>query len=497
MTVPAQNNLQWIIGYQNDPTHGFGLNCLDFRNHEIKVYPYEYQNNLLWIGIGSTFVCDTSGNFVLMSDNCSIYDSHLNIIEGGKQMHHNEFASGYCKPDIKDYGVVGVNVLFPSKTHSDTYYQLYKDLDVIDPIGVLSQNLYFNIIVRDQNGTFRVERQDTLYRNLPQVVPTVSPIYNKQTKRWTFFTIDNITNKYTFFDINEETRKVDTLHSQKIGEPLDTYNQFLLPGIFSPDHKTFSAVVANVGLQVFDFDESINKFSNPRNIFFPTYTYERSSFGICYSPGSQFVYITTGGGTDPLTSQLSYLYQLDLTDNTAELITIFNYVDEISWPIWMGTISQGPDCRLYVSPATTTHWMHVIHHPDRKGAACDFQPMAIDMPYRVNHFLPAYINAGQDCDSTYVWPFPLSVKKMEEKSIRVSVYPNPVTDFLFIESKDLRPGQWIMELCYLNGRTVYRSKKMEAITNQIDISALMPGMYVLRILSREGKLLLTDKIVKM
>jgi len=42
------NNKQWVFGYQDEPSSKLGLNCLDFTNHEIKVYPYEYQNGISW-----------------------------------------------------------------------------------------------------------------------------------------------------------------------------------------------------------------------------------------------------------------------------------------------------------------------------------------------------------------------------------------------------------------------------------------------------------------
>ena len=93
----------------------------------------------------------------------------------------------------------------------------------------------------------------------------------------------------------------------------------------------------------------------------------------------------------------------------------------------------GPDCRIYVSPGTSSLGMHVIHQPNVAGLACNFEEKAIIPFGRVNFDLPnlpMYRFNGQ-CDSTIAWGIISDVEEViEEKEGKVRLFPNPATDLV-------------------------------------------------------------------
>lgn len=85
-TVSAQYiNKQWVFGYEYEPDYKVGMNCIDFNDHKIEVYPYDYQDDVIFMAFSSAFINDNEGKIALLSDNCSIYDKELHFIEGGEK----------------------------------------------------------------------------------------------------------------------------------------------------------------------------------------------------------------------------------------------------------------------------------------------------------------------------------------------------------------------------------------------------------------------------
>ena len=495
LTVAQVRNNQWVFGYDEDIPNQFGMSSLEFVYPDIFLSVYGYQNEPSWVGVGSSFVCDRNGKIALISDNCSIYDHTFGVIEGGENMHGNSFSQGYCKTNSKIFGLWQTNILFPSSSESNTYYQLYQDLHMVDSLlGLASLNLMFNLIKKNEQGRFYIAKHDTISKNRYQVLYTVTPAYYD--RKWYFYNMDNKSNTYHMYSIDESNNKVDTLFSQNIGEPLQRKDQQGTSGIFSPDLKTFSITVSGKGLMIFDFDIRTQLFSNSRFIYLPLYPRYGFSPGMAYSPNSRFVYVSTFGYDAP-GGNTNFLYQVDLQSNTSELIATFFEPDEVGWPIGIGSITQGPDCRLYVSPGSTTHFIHTIHHPDRKGAACTFQPLAINVPTLLFSNLPTFVTSGEDCDSTYNWPFkPLGTHDSDLHDPGISLYPNPASEYLFLRSEITSPVDWSVYFYDARGTVVATQHNISAPVTQLRIDLLTAGIYFYKICDTQGKILKSGKIVK-
>ncbi len=486
------NNKQWVFGYDRDTLYKLGLNCLDFTNHEIRVYPYEYQNGISWITFSSSFICDTSGNIALISDNCSIYDKEFVTIEGGAQMHNNYWSVGYCLEDSHVYFPTKSNIVFPFIKSRLDYFQLYKDFYSTDEY--VSSAFILNKIGMNKQSKLAVQSHDTIDDKKYQSITMINPTLNRNKDAWWLFNLGNNTNEYRAFLLNDE--KLDTMHIQNIGRKLNERSQTINGAIFSPDNKLMVQLVNGIGLQIFDFDDQTGLFSNVREIKVEIDTFDRWAFGMCFSPNSRFLYVSTlADNSDP--TYLNYLYQIDFQNSEVELIATFFQIDDTGWNVGIGSISRGPDCRLYVSPASTSHWMHVIHYPNEKGAACGFQPMAIDLPFRVGQVLPNFMQTRSDCDPTYEWPFPLATQTPgEEVYADISISPNPGKDIVFLNSEKIQPSLWKLDIYDMNGKLVKVVKGIDSYITQINIYDLSAAVYIYKVSDREGRLLKVGRLIK-
>jgi hypothetical protein len=137
---------------------------------------------------------------------------------------------------------------------------------------------------------------------------------------------------------------------------------------FSPDASMLAFNSSeDKKVYLYGFDNATGQMSNPQEIPYSDNP-DDIGRGLAFSFDSRFIYVTTS----------SDLYQIDLQDgNSVEHIAHHFGPDEDGWPVAMGNITLGPDCRMYISPGSTTYYLHVVHHPNEKGAACGFEARAL------------------------------------------------------------------------------------------------------------------------
>ena len=492
--IAQYNNKQWVFGYEYEPEapYRLGINCLDFNDHQIRVYPYEYQNGISWLSHSSSFICDSSGRIVLITDNCTDYDRKLNIIEGGEMLHNDEWGNEYCLDDSHGYFPTKTNIFFPDVKNSKVFYQLYKNFLATDEY--VSSSLMLNTIVQDEDGRYIVQSHDTIDDRKYQHINLIEPTLNHDKDSWWIFNHKNNTNEYTAYLLKDGN--LDKIETQLIGRALNERSTAITSTIFSPDNKRIVQVVNGVGVQVFDFDDETGLFSNAREIKVRVDTFEYWAYGLCFSPNSRFLYLATTGDYFDI-HFTGHLYQIDMEEGTVENLGSFTEKDDTGWDMGIGSISRGPDCRLYITTGGTNYWMHVIHYPDEKGIACNFQPLALEMPFRIAKVMPNFLQYGSGCDPTYDWPFPMATQiPGEEITTDINISPNPGRDMVFLNSKESKPSAWTISVYDMSGRSVMKVDDIDAYTTQLDISALSAAVYIYKVTDRDGKIRKTGRLIK-
>jgi Secretion system C-terminal sorting domain len=86
--------------------------------------------------------------------------------------------------------------------------------------------------------------------------------------------------------------------------------------------------------------------------------------------------------------------------------------------------------------------------------------------------------------------------KTIDDPITINIYPNPASDQLFIQHDlNLNKSTSSVLLMDVMGRVVLQ-KPLDASLIQLDVSTISPGIYFVQILSKEGRVSVCKKIIK-
>jgi hypothetical protein len=88
------------------------------------------------------------------------------------------------------------------------------------------------------------------------------------------------------------------------------------------------------------------------------------------------------------------------------------------------------------------------------------------------------------------------VDNLENEKINFSVYPNPVSERLFVKLLDVNVDLLKMTINDLNGRTMMVVNNTD-LQNSIDVSMLPQGVYFVQLMDNKTKSISTRKFVKM
>jgi hypothetical protein len=92
--------------------------------------------------------------------------------------------------------------------------------------------------------------------------------------------------------------------------------------------------------------------------------------------------------------------------------------------------------------------------------------------------------------------FVTSVENLENEKINFSVYPNPVSERLFVKLLDVNVDLLKMTINDLNGRTMVVLNNTD-LQNSIDVSMLPQGVYFVQLMDNKTKSISTRKFVKL
>ncbi len=246
---------------------------------------------------------------------------------------------------------------------------------------------------------------------------------------------------------------------------------------FTPDGSKFVRFNAREGLQVFDFDRTTGTLSNFNFTPFPEFEWPDVAIGgLGISSSSQFAYV----------SNSRRVFQYDLwaedIDRSRQLIHEMTNPDSLH-PLLHPTavnFQLGPDCKLYSYNISGDKY-NVIHRPDERGAACDFEQGGLDLgvwvfrdqPYFPNFRLGPLGDEGSPCAdiiSSNEPPRPAPVAGL-------SVFPNPAgaETNLFLPA-GAGPGDFRWRLFDAAGRLLRAVELRAATTTRVGLDT-PAGLY--------------------
>ncbi|GIV30701.1 MAG: hypothetical protein KatS3mg029_0052 [Saprospiraceae bacterium] len=162
----------------------------------------------------------------------------------------------------------------------------------------------------------------------------------------------------------------------------------------------------------------------------------------------------------------------------------------------------GPDCRIYIQQvASTTPSFHIIHHPDRKGAECGFEPNGLTWPaIGINgRSLPNHPNYRLGtpwpvCDSTILLT---ATAELVPAPAALRLWPNPAGQTLHVGAPQVSVRALHAVLYDARGIEV-RTLRLAAGQSewQLSLEGLPPGLYMLVLRSDRGLVVALGRFVE-
>jgi len=476
MLTPSAINAQkhdyiWVAGRQNHPsTTKFGGSIIDFNQRPPSIQ-YHYRPTNMFTSNAS--LCDTSGNLLFYSNGCVIARADDEILYNGDNLNPGYMHDLRCDSWNDGYGGGYPSIVALPQPETDSVFYLFHERSeyVSSPKEDLYNNqlLYSGIWRSPSKGRMEVTEKNIEIMGDSLAAGELSAVKHGNGKDWWVILPRRNSNQFYVFLFNKDGI-VDTL-LQTIGYKPLVQDESRGQTTFSSDGSQMIRYFPIGGIMLYDFDRLSGTFSN-YSTFKVNYGNDPVFDGGCgISPSGQFLYIT----------QQIQIYQFDLwaSNIPASQIKVAIW-DGFKDPIGVtfGVCQLGPDCKIYCRTGDMRYY-HIIHNPDEKGLACNFEqrglvlptPSGASIPYFPNYRLGPIDNPGVPCSPTVsVTEQPVS------HTAGVQVWPNPVSEQVHFGRVGWDESSRRLVLYDVWGRVV-RSVEFHGAAHTLAVEDLMSGVY--------------------
>jgi hypothetical protein len=241
---------------------------------------------------------------------------------------------------------------------------------------------------------------------------------------------------------------------------------------FSSDGRMYARFTPADQLFLFDFDRNEGILSHFRHVHVSD---SGQIGGLAFSPNSEFLYVS---------SQYD-LYQLDMraVDVQNSIEHIAHYDGYFSpFPTTFFLMQLGPDCRIYMIAPNGVDVMHVIHEPDERGIACNFEQHGLQLPVYNTITLPNFPNYRLDFGPSCVGSI-TGLADTVESAKKIQIGPNPATRYIDLWATEEEVSIYLYNLigqCVLSRKL---NKEIDFIRVEFELAN---GTYVYSIVTRDG-----------
>lgn len=441
------------------------MNMLDFNDGAVTISHYNI-GKAYEIGEEGATICNDEGQLSLVSNGCHISNKELDIIIGGDTIDGYDWAyKNYCELGLAMPSFQSTMIFNQINSHIVIHKNLYIDE------GSKSSTIRMKKII-GEGIDFQVISDEVIIDTTLMFGKLKTTFHHNRDDIWV---IANPFNSNEFISILINKDSIIRMPAQKLGPILDDYTFGRFKQVAFSSNNNMMAMNSVEGLLVYDFDDETGVLSNFKLYKYPTLISDgihKVASGICFSPSGDYAYV----------SNVERIFQIDLSSNPDDP-DYYDYgfqwiAGPDGWPIGVGNMMTGPDCRIYASCGTTTNFMHVIHYPDRKGAAAELQKH-IPVPMRIDNDFPLVPNLFPTCDSTIVFDISTSVLEPINVESPLILYPNPAVDRTTLTiSPELKGTVFVFDM--LGREVMQKDKAVGEREVSLDLEDFIPGNYVIR-----------------
>lgn len=451
-------------------------------------YMYKYDNgnyyhdtlfDYIGFDLGSTNICDSTGNIIIRSNGYNIYDRNINLIENGDTLGGVKF---YNLQQGQHRGTQGSLILpkgdkqyyFVNSTMHDTAYDNWKN---IHPWKLPFNIIQYSIVDMQANGGAGkvINKNTTLLGNKEFLKTAMQACKHANGRDWWLLKLGgDSTQGYLVYRFLFTQDTAYYAGVQPVGNyPFKGYFDLFGQMSISRDGKRWAMTMgtdASGEFFVADFDRCSGLLSNfQKKVAYPQATgyspgfvqADTTNLGICFSPNGKLLYI----------ARFSQIIQYNLDNNSQYKVCGMDTSHD--YFMMYTKVDLGIDNKIYFSHADGfSRQMSTIDNPDVPGAGCNFCRKCVRAKsnWGILYSYPnmPYYDLGEDPVNP-CWPVSNGELTMENEELKV--YPNPVNGKLRITNYE---GQ-VKELYNAVGQLMLRTKE-----NEMDVSKLAQGVYYLR-----------------
>ncbi len=269
-------------------------------------------------------------------------------------------------------------LILPYPNSSNEYFVLYSTISVVIPAiegnNYLPLNCYSATVEISQEDTGYVLEKNTLILSDTFDFGKLTAVRHANGRDWWIALQEYSVNRYYLMLLSPEGVSVES--SQTLGPPRPTG---LGQAVFSPDGRKyvlFSTISVQEGqfVDIYDYERCSGQLDNHISI---TYNDTAFSGGVAISPNSRFLYVSS--------NRYVYQYDLEAEDIEASRVVVAVYdgflaPDPFALPVKFFLCQLAPDNKIYISATNGVPYLHVIHNPNAKGAACQMEQHGVQLP---------------------------------------------------------------------------------------------------------------------
>jgi len=428
-------------------------------------------------------ISSASGQLLFYTDGCDVYNMDHEIMENGQSLNPGEVHNIQCN---NGYSSGEQSILILPDPRSDQLYHIFhKRIFYVPEIVVLSGDLLQTTVDFSKNPLGKVIEKNKLILQDTFSAGAMTACKHQNGKDWWIITAKDRTKADHFYSLLlTDQGIIDTVTFQTGLAAPQAYTgggqvSFSPDGRLYVNHDPWQDL-----LLLFDFDRTSGMLAFREQLF--TDEIDIRFGGVAISSNNRFLYVSTR----------DFLYQYDLEapsiQDSKVLIDEFDGVGA-PFPASLYQMQLAPDCKIYMNSTNSVWKLHVIHNPNEKGLACNFEQRGIDLLGNTHGIsLPSFPNYRLDtpypvCDSTIqVITATSEVVRLPESE--VTVFPNPATDQIQIQWQGEHiptkvriysiQGTLLSVHPYLRGRAI----------STVDLPA---GMYIMQLTDKDEVLGIT------
>ena len=374
-------------------------------------------------------ICDTSGQFIAVSNGCQIYNKEFTVLKNSEKLNPGIVSEKLFCTDL-GMQYFQASIMLPKPENDSIVYLFHKVEDFRNKFWFADTIRLTVINTRGDNGKGTVIQKNYPFYKDTILDSQMSAVRHANGIDWWLvnpaWKVGGDDNRLITHLITKDGVKEPII--QAIGKKVKQ-NVYATPqSCFSPDGSKYVRYDNSDGVHYYEFNRANGIFSNPK--FFPTNDKEAHQCGATFAPNSRFLYI----------SGYEKVYQID-TDakdwsNAIDTVAIWDGYNNKGFSSRFSYMMLAPDCKIYIFPTGTIPYIATINFPNRKGKQCKVG-QHIKLISHTDNAPPNYPNfrlgkLGEPfspCDST-INPTISGITaeiNITDNPIVANLYPNPAT----------------------------------------------------------------------